>query len=239
MSKFSFSFTNTIEEAIDVLIKPAFYFKNLSKTPEESLISLYLRCLVYMGFLYIVAVLGMTLFAPKEFLNPPLTLLFLEMPAAYLISSIIVFPTLGFIYMFFSWVCGGNTNWKKNFKASTAIFSTFWAALFFQSFGGYVHFYLGLGIGIVFTAYIPFLFYLALTCYLQAPVKRTAAILSGFVLVLLYLQYSKMDLYIKDHKVRESINLHKPIIKEEEFQIEPAVEEIIRKATEKAKNAKE
>ncbi|EMO75039.1 hypothetical protein LEP1GSC127_0437 [Leptospira kirschneri str. 200801925] len=59
------------------------------------------------------------------------------------------------------------------------------------------------------------------------------------MLVLLYLQYSKMDLYIKDHKVRESINLHKPIIKEEEFQIEPAVEEIIRKATEKAKNAKE
>lgn len=103
MSKFSFSFTNTIEETIDVLIKPAFYFKNLSKTPEESLISLYLRCLVHMGLLYIVAVLvGMTLFAPKEFLNPSLTLLFLEMPAAYLISSIIVFLTLGFIYMFFS-----------------------------------------------------------------------------------------------------------------------------------------
>ncbi|EMM94086.1 hypothetical protein LEP1GSC158_0033 [Leptospira interrogans serovar Zanoni str. LT2156] len=113
MSKFSFSFTNTIEEARDVLIKPTFYFKNLSKTPEESLISLYLRCLVYMGFLYIVAALGMTLFTPKEFLNPPLTLLFLEMPLAYLISSIIVFPILGFIYMFFSWICGGNTNWKK------------------------------------------------------------------------------------------------------------------------------
>lgn len=101
MSKFSFSFTNTIEEARDVLIKPASYFKNLSKTSEESLISLYLRCLVYMGFLYVVAVIGMTLFAPKEFLNPPSTLLFLEMPAAYLISSIIVFPILGFIYMFF------------------------------------------------------------------------------------------------------------------------------------------
>lgn len=113
MSKFSFSFTNTIEEARDVLIKPTFYFKNLSKTPEESLTSLYLRCLVYMGFLYIVAVLGMTLFTPKEFLNPSLTLLFLEMPLAYLISSIIVFPILGFIYMFFSWICGGNTNWKK------------------------------------------------------------------------------------------------------------------------------
>lgn len=132
MSKFSFSFTNTIEEARDVLIKPTFYFKNLSKTPEESLISLYLRCLVYMGFLYIVAVLGMTLFTPKEFLNPSLTLLFLEMPLAYLISSIIVFPILGFIYMFFSWICGGNTNWKKNFRASTAVFSTFWAALFFK-----------------------------------------------------------------------------------------------------------
>ncbi|AAS72247.1 Yip1 family protein [Leptospira interrogans] len=242
MSKFSFSFTNTIEEARDVLIKPTFYFKNLSKTPEESLISLYLRCLVYMGFLYIVAVLGMTLFTPKEFLNPPLTLLFLEMPLAYLISSIIVFPILGFIYMFFSWICGGNTNWKKNFRASTAIFSTFWAALFFQSFGGYVHLYLGLGIGIVFTAYIPFLFYLALTCYLQAPIKRTAAILSGFVLILLYLQYSKMDLYVKNHKVIEGINSYKPIIKEEQSQIEPeteAVEGIIQKAMEKAKNTKE
>ncbi|EMO88880.1 Yip1 family protein [Leptospira noguchii] len=240
MPKFSFSFTNTIEEARDVLIKPASYFKNLSKTPEESLISLYLRCLVYMGFLYVVAVIGMTLFAPKGFLNPPLTLLFLEMPTAYLISSIIVFPILGFIYMFFSWICGGNTDWKKNFRASTAIFSTFWAALFFQSFGGYVHFYLGLGIGIVFTAYIPFLFYLALTSYLQAPIKRTVVVLSGFALVLLYLQYSKMDSYIKDHKIREDINFHKPLTKEEKPQIKPeAVEKIIREAMEKAKTTKE
>lgn len=157
MSKFSFSFTNTIEEAIDVLIKPAFYFKNLSKTPEESLISLYLRCLVYMGFLYIVAVLGMTLFAPKEFLNPPLTLLFLEMPAAYLISSIIVFPTLGFIYMFFSWVCGGNTDWKKTLRPAPQSLAHSGLHYFFKVSGDMFTFILGLELEL-FLPHI-FLFY--------------------------------------------------------------------------------
>ncbi|EMO27923.1 hypothetical protein LEP1GSC170_1358 [Leptospira interrogans serovar Bataviae str. HAI135] len=239
MPKFSFSFTNTIEEARDVLIKPASYFKNLSKTPEESLISLYLRCLVYMGFLYVVAVIGMTLFAPKGFLNPPLTLLFLEMPTAYLISSIIVFPILGFIYMFFSWICGGNTDWKKTLglvpqslvHSGLHYFSKFWRIRSLLSWAwNWNYFY----------CIHSFLFYLALTSYLQAPIKRTVVVLLGFVLVLLYLQYSKMDSYIKDHKIREGTNFHKPITKEEKPQIKPeAVEESIRKAMEKAKTTTE
>ncbi|EMO56319.1 hypothetical protein LEP1GSC161_3960 [Leptospira santarosai str. CBC1416] len=73
MFKFSFSFTNTIEETRDILIKPIVFFKNLSKTPEESLISLYFRFLVYMGFLYTVSVINMTLLTPS---GPSLTFYF-------------------------------------------------------------------------------------------------------------------------------------------------------------------
>ncbi|WP_061249584.1 Yip1 family protein [Leptospira alstonii] len=234
MFKFSFSFTNAIEEAREVLIKPVSFFKNLSKAPEEPLISLYLRCLVYMSFLYAVAVIGMTLFASSGTSSPPLTLLFFEMPVAYFLSSFIVFPTLGFLYMFFSWIAGGNTDWRKNFRASTAVLSVFWAALLLQSFGGLIHIYLGIGIGVAFTAYIPFLFYLVLTSYLQAPAKRTAIILFGFASVLLYLQYSKMDSYRKDYKIIENVDSHKPLTKEEETQGKRETAEIIRKAMEKA-----
>lgn len=49
-----------------------------------------------------------------------------------------------------------------------------------------------------------------------------------------------MDSYIKDHKIREDINFHKPLTKEEKPQIKPeAVEKIIREAMEKAKTTKE
>ncbi|WP_078124170.1 Yip1 family protein [Leptospira alexanderi] len=234
MRKFSFSFMNAVEEAGEVLIKPVSFFKDLSKAPEESLISLYLRCLVYIGFLYAVTVISMTLLTPNELPNPPLTFLFFEMPMAYLLASFIIFPILGFLYMFFSWICGGNTAWKQNFRASTAILSVFWAILFLQSFGGLIHIYLGMWIGIAFTAYVPFLFFLALTSYLKAPVKRTAIVLSLFTIVFLYLQYSRMDSYIKDYKIIENMNSQKSLTREKEIQGEREAMEIIRKAMEKA-----
>ncbi|EMM71535.1 YIP1 family protein [Leptospira weilii] len=235
MRKFSFSFMNAVEEAGEVLIKPVSFFKDLSNAPEEPLLSLYLRCLVYMSFLYAVTVIGMTLLTPNGLPSPSLTFLFFEMPTAYLLASFIIFPILGFLYMFFSWICGGNTDWKQNFRASTAILSVFWAILFLQSFGGLIHIYLGMWIGIAFTAYVPFLFFLALTFYLKAPVKRTAIVLSLFTIVFLYLQYSKMDSYIKDYKIIENMNSQKSPIKEKEIQEEREATEIIRKAMEKAR----
>lgn len=71
-----FSFMNAIEETGEVLIKPVSFFKDLSKAPEESLISLYLRCLVYMGFLYAAAVISMTLLIPNGFPSPSLAFYF-------------------------------------------------------------------------------------------------------------------------------------------------------------------
>ncbi|MBE8400245.1 Yip1 family protein [Leptospira borgpetersenii] len=235
MHKFSFSFMNVIEEAGEVLIKPVSFFKDLSKAPEESLISLYLRCLIYMSFLYAVAVISMTLLAPNGFPSPSLIFLFFEMPTAYLLASFLIFPILGFLYMFFSWICGGNTGWKKNFRAGTASLSVFWAILLLQSFGGLIHIYLGMWIGIAFTAYVPFLSFLALTSYLKAPVKRTAIVLSLFMIVLLYLQYSRMNSYMKDHKIIENVNSQKSTTIEKEKQEERETMEIIRKAMEKAK----
>ncbi|EKT87224.1 Yip1 family protein [Leptospira santarosai] len=232
MFKFSFSFTNTIEETRDILIKPIVFFKNLSKTPEESLISLYLRFLVYMGFLYTVSVINMTLFTPS---GPSLTFLLFEMPVGHLLASLIIFPILGFLYMFFSWICGGNTGWRQNFRASTAVFSVFWAILFLQNFGGLIHIYLGIWIGIASTVYVPFLFFLVLTSYLKAPVKRTAIVLSVFTIILLYLQYSKMDSYMKDHKDVENTDSQKSVAKEKEMQKDRETTEIIRKAMEKAR----
>lgn len=235
MFQFSFSFMNAIEEARDVLIKPVSFFKKLSEAPEESLIPLYLRSLIYLGFLYVIAVISMTVLTPNGYSNPPLSFLLLEMPLAYFLASFIVFPTLGFLYMFFSWICGGNTSWKKNFRASTAILGMFWSALLLQSFGGLIHIFVGIGIGVAFTAYIPFLFYIALTSYLHSPVKRTAIILGVFASILLYLQYSKMDSYIKDYKIIEGMNSQKPLSREEEEQGEQEAAEIIRRAMEKAK----
>ncbi|PJZ55405.1 Yip1 family protein [Leptospira barantonii] len=235
MFQFSFSFANVLEEARGVLLQPVSFFKKLSDAPEESLIPMYLRCLIYMGFLYVIAVLSMTVLTPSGFSNPPWSFLFLEMPIAYFLASFIVFPTLGLLYMFFSWACGGNTNWKKNFRASTAVLGMFWSALLLQSFGGLIHIFVGIGIGVAFTAYIPFLFYIALTSYLQAPVKRTAIVLGVFASILLYLQYSKMDSYIRDYKIIESMNSQKPLSREEEVQGEQDAAEIIRKAMEKAK----
>ncbi|AYV57921.1 Yip1 family protein [Leptospira kmetyi] len=232
---FQFSFIQVLEEVRDVLIRPVSFFKKLSDAPEESLISLYLRCLIYMGFLYVIAVLSMTVLTPSGYSNPPWSFLFLEMPLAYILASLIVFPTLGLLYMFFSWVCGGDTNWKKNFRASTAVLGMFWSALLLQSFGGLIHLFVGIGIGVAFTAYIPFLFYIALTSYLQAPAKRTAILLGAFASILLYLQYSKMDSYIRDYQMIESMNSQKPLSREEEEQGEKDAAEIIRRAMEKAK----
>ncbi|AXR62724.1 Yip1 family protein [Leptospira mayottensis] len=230
-----FSFMNAIEETGEVLIKPVSFFKDLSKAPEESLISLYLRCLVYMGFLYAAAVISMTLLIPNGFPSPSLAFLFFEMPTAYLFASLIIFPILGFLYMFFSWICGGNTGWKQNLRASTAVLSVSWAILFLQSFGGLIHIYLGMWIGIAFTIYVPFLFFLALTSYLKAPVKRTVIVLSLFTIVLLYLQYSRMDSYMKDYKIIENMNSQRSPTREKEIQVEREATEIIRQAMEKAK----
>ncbi|TGK27719.1 YIP1 family protein [Leptospira yasudae] len=235
MFQFSFSFLTVLEEARDVLIRPVSFFKELSKAPEESLIPLYLRSLIFMGFLYGIAVLSMTVLTPDGFSNPPLSFLFLEMPLAYFLASFIIFPTLGFLYMFFSWICGGDKNWKSNFRASTAVLGIFWVALLLQSFGGLIHPYLGIGLGIAFTAYVPILFYLALTSYLKAPVQRTAIVLTIFAAILLYLQYSKVSSYINDYKMIENMNSHKPLTREEEEHGEQEAAEIIRKAMEKAK----
>jgi hypothetical protein len=116
------------------------------------------------------------------------------------------------------------------------VFSTFWLAIILQSFGGLIHVYVGIGIGVAFTAYIPFLFFVALTSYLEAPIKRTAVILAVFTSILFYIQYSRMASYIGDYQLIESMNSHKPLSREEEEQGEQEAAEIIRKAMEKAES---
>ncbi|TGK20535.1 Yip1 family protein [Leptospira stimsonii] len=235
MFQFSYSFQNILTEARDLLIRPISFFRNLPKT-KESALTLYFRFLTFLGFLYIGAVLSMTLFTPLDMPNPPVSFLLLEMPLAYFLASLIVFPILGFLYMLISWICGGVTNWSRNFRASTAVFSTFWVAIILQSFGGLIHVYVGIGIGVAFTAYIPFLFYLALTSYLEAPIKRTAITLGVFTSILFYVQYSRMASYIDDYRMIENMNSHKPLSREEEEKGEQEAAEIIRKAMEKARS---
>lgn len=235
MFQFSYSFQNILTEARDILIRPISFFRNLPKT-KESVLTLYFRFLTFLGFLYIGAVLSMTLFTPLDMPNPPVSFLLLEMPLAYFLASLIVFPILGFLYMLISWICGGVTNWSRNFRASTAVFSTFWVAIILQSFGGLIHVYVGIGIGVAFTAYIPFLFYLALTSYLEAPIKRTAITLGVFTSILFYVQYSRMASYIDDYRMIENMNSHKPLSREEEEKGEQEAAEIIRKAMEKARS---
>ncbi|RHX83994.1 Yip1 family protein [Leptospira stimsonii] len=235
MFQFSYSFQNILTEARDILIRPISFFRNLPKT-KESVLTLYFRFLTFLGFLYIGAVLSMTLFTPLDMPNPPVSFLLLEMPLAYFLASLIVFPILGFLYMLISWICGGVTNWSRNFRASTAVFSTFWVAIILQSFGGLIHVYVGIGIGVAFTAYIPFLFYLALTSYLEAPIKRTVITLGVFTSILFYVQYSRMASYIVDYRMIENMNSHKPLSREEEEKGEQEAAEIIRKAMEKARS---
>ncbi|RHX89199.1 Yip1 family protein [Leptospira stimsonii] len=235
MFQFSYSFQNILTEARDILIRPISFFRNLPKT-KESVLTIYFRFLTFLGFLYIGAVLSMTLFTPLDMPNPPVSFLLLEMPLAYFLASLIVFPILGFLYMLISWICGGVTNWSRNFRASTAVFSTFWVAIILQSFGGLIHVYVGIGIGVAFTAYIPFLFYLALTSYLEAPIKRTAITLGVFTSILFYVQYSRMASYIDDYRMIENMNSHKPLSREEEEKGEQEAAEIIRKAMEKARS---
>ncbi len=235
MFQFSYSFQNILTEARDILIRPISFFRNLPKT-KEPVLTIYFRFLTLLGFLYIGAVLSMTLFTPLDMPNPPVSFLLLEMPLAYFLASLIVFPILGFLYMLISWICGGVTNWSRNFRASTAVFSTFWVAIILQSFGGLIHVYVGIGIGVAFTAYIPFLFYLALTSYLEAPIKRTAITLGVFTSILFYVQYSRMASYIDDYRMIENMNSHKPLSREEEEKGEQEAAEIIRKAMEKARS---
>ncbi|MBM9501080.1 YIP1 family protein [Leptospira sp. 201903071] len=235
MFQFSYSFQSILTETRDILIRPISFFKNLPKT-QDSILTIYFRFLTFLGFLYIGAVLSMTLFTPLDMPNPPVSFLFLEMPFAYFLASFIAFPILGFLYMFVSWICGGITNWSRNFRASTAVFGTFWLAIILQSFGGLIHVYIGIGIGVAFTAYIPFLFYVALTSYLEAPIQRTAIVLAVFTSILFYIQYSRMVSYIGDYQLIENRNSHKPLSREEEEQGEQEAAEIIRKAMEKARS---
>lgn len=235
MFQFSYSFQTILTEARDILIKPISFFRNLPKT-RDSALTLYFRFLTFLGFLYIGAVLSMTLFTPLDMPNPPVSFLFLEMPLAYFLASLIAFPILGFLYILISWICGGVTDWSRNFRASAAVFSTFWLAVILQSFGGLIHVYVGIGIGVAFTAYVPFLFYLALTSYLEAPIKRTAITLGIFTSILFYVQYSRMASYIDDYRMIENMNSHKPLSREEEEQGEQEAAEIIRKAMEKARS---
>ncbi|XDD52341.1 Yip1 family protein [Leptospira sp. WS92.C1] len=236
MFNFSYSFQTIVAEARDILIKPVSFWQNLPKTPE-TILSLYFRFLTFLGFFYISAVLGMTLFTPTGVSAPPISFLFFEIPIVYFLASLIAFPVLGFCYMFISWACGGVTNWERSFRASTAIFSTFWIGAILQSFGGLIHLYAGIGIGTAFIFYIPFLFFLALTLYLEAPVKRTAIILCVFFAFLFYIQYSRMSSYIKDYKLMESMNSKKTeTSREEEQKGENEAAEIIRKAMEKAQS---
>ncbi|AOP36557.1 hypothetical protein A0128_21370 [Leptospira tipperaryensis] len=235
MFQFSYSFQTIVAEVRDILFKPISFFKKLPKT-QESILTIYFRFLTFLGFLYLGAILSMTLFTPLDTPTPPVSFLFLEMPLAYFLASFIAFPILGLLYMFVSWICGGVTNWSRNFRASTAVFSTFWLAIILQSFAGLIHVYAGIGIGVAFTAYIPFLFYIALTSYLEAPIKRTAILLALFTSILFYIQYSRMASYISDYRMIENMNSHKPLSREEEEEGEQEAAEIIRKAMEKAKS---
>ncbi|TGK32577.1 YIP1 family protein [Leptospira gomenensis] len=236
MSDFSYSFPNVMNEAKDVLLKPRTFFHSLSKT-KLPLIQLYYRAVTYLALLYLSAVAGMTLFSPRsDFSAPPASFLFFEMPVAYFLSSFIVFPAIGFVYMFFSWVCGGILNWNRNFRAATATMGILWMVVILQSFGGLIHFYIGLALAVLFTAYFPYLFFLALTSYLEAPLKRTAILLSLFTLLLLYAQYSRLSAFLEDYKLMETMDSQKPLSREEEEQGEKAAEEIIRRAMEKAKS---
>ncbi|PJZ52959.1 Yip1 family protein [Leptospira adleri] len=235
MFQFSYSFQNVLTEARDILIKPISFFRDLPKT-KEPILTLYFRFLTFLGFLYLGAILSMTLFTPLDIPIPPVSFLLLEMPLAYFLASLIAFPILGFLYILISWICGGVTEWSRNFRASSAVFSTFWLAVVLQSFGGLIHVYVGIGIGVAFTAYVPFLFYTALTSYLEAPAKRAAVTLGIFTSILFYVQYSRMTSYIEDYRMIENMNSHKPLTREEEEQGEQEAAEIIRKAMEKARS---
>lgn len=236
MSDFSYSFPVVMNEAKDVLLKPKTFFSSLSKT-KLPLIQLYYRAVTYLALLYLSAVAGMTIFSPRsDFSAPPASFLFFEMPVAYFLSSFIVFPAIGIVYMLFSWVCGGNTNWNRNFRVATATMGILWIVVILQSFGGLIHFYIGLGLAVLFTAYFPYVFFLALTSYLEAPFKRTAILLSIFTLFLLYAQYARLSTFLNDYKLMETTDSHIPLSREEEEKGEKDAAEIIRKAMEKAKS---